>query len=179
MQAYFRLFHKEEECNYFSDSLHVICVVATSSSSDSSPLISLLFLYLTYCNLARDVQYVWMDGESPAFLKSFTLSYIPKSTCQIFSELICFFCWPVCKILHVMKLLSTAAVVGGILSIETTTFDNFELQHTPFHQVASITEADFSKKAFLKKPLYCDILPVQLSLQLNVQYQIFLLVPYQ
>jgi hypothetical protein len=29
--------------------------------------------------------------------------------------------------LHVMKLLSIAAEMGGILSIETVTFDNFEL----------------------------------------------------
>lgn len=94
------MFHKEEECNYFSDSLHVICVVATSSSLDSSPLISLPF---------------------------HIVSYMPKSTCQIFSELICFFCWPVCKMLHVMKLLSIAAEVGSILSIETATFENFEL----------------------------------------------------
>lgn len=68
------MFHKEEECDYISDSLHVICIVATSSSSDFSPLICSPFLYLTCYNLTRGVQYVWMDGETPAFLKSFTLS---------------------------------------------------------------------------------------------------------
>jgi hypothetical protein len=55
------------------------------------------------------------------------MSYIPKSTCQVFSELISFFCWPVCKMLHVMKLLSITAEVEGILNVETTTFDNSKL----------------------------------------------------
>jgi hypothetical protein len=61
-----------------------------------------------------------------------------------------------------MKLLSVAAEVEGLLSIETTSFANFESSHTPLHQtVGPVTQSDFNKDAFpgKKQKLFCcDIL---------------------
>jgi len=52
-----------------------------------------------------------------------------------------------------MKLLSAGAEVGGLLSIETATFANFESLHTPSHEtVAPVPEAVFITTAFPKKP---------------------------
>jgi hypothetical protein len=60
------------------------------------------------------------------FLKVHIVRYVPKSTCQLFLQLICFFWRAVCTMICVLKLLSVASEVGAILSIETATFANFE-----------------------------------------------------
>jgi hypothetical protein len=49
-----------------------------------------------------------------------------KSTCQLFLELISLFWWAVCAVLYVLKLLSVASEMGGILPTETATFVSFE-----------------------------------------------------
>ena len=78
-----------------------------------------------------------------------------------------------------VQVLSVAAEEEGIL-IETAAFANFELCRAPIHQTfASVIEADINERAFPKWHLYCDILQGLWSLQLNAQYQMFLLLLYQ
>ena len=76
MQPYFRIFQKEEECNYFSTPPPLTCGLCCSCVILFRlfiTVISLAFLFLTLFTPSSDAYWARTDGELPAFLKCFTL----------------------------------------------------------------------------------------------------------
>jgi hypothetical protein len=130
--AYFEIFRKEGERNYFSDSLRAVCVVAASCSSESKSLSLPCRSCCCHCTPAGDVRFVWTDGESPAFLQIFALWAMyflwAMYLCQLAS---CFLSYSVSfggrYVQCSMYWNFVTSEVGGILSIGTATSANFEL----------------------------------------------------
>jgi predicted cation transporter len=81
--------------------------------------------------------------------------------------LLCYFYTYICRfhrqilykyLLYVMKLLSVAAEVGDLLSIETTTFVNLESSHTSLHQtVGPVTQISIQTLFRGKKKKACFV----------------------
>lgn len=106
-------FTKEDEFKYFSNSLRIICVAAVVMIVLRFRRLSITVTFLLFLILTLSI---------PAMFSSFGRRI--TSISQKFQ--VVSYVGQVATMLYVLKLLSVASEVGGILSTETATFASFE-----------------------------------------------------